>query len=93
MARQIHSKKDVRDAIKELQNAGWEYTQGSGKGHSVGFLSCPWKVATNQSNTNCHNGQNCRRSISGSPRNPGTLANQMRGWMRACINPKIPNEE
>jgi len=64
-----HPDKDIRKAVKDAQNAGWNVERARGTGHRWGTVSC---------------GQGCAVAISGTPRRPGDIAKRIREAIKKC---------
>ena len=71
MARRRHPKKEVEEALREAENAGWTVAP-SPSGHRWGSVHCSAGRA------------GCRLSIFSTPRNPGNHARHIRRALIRC---------
>ncbi|MEX2194945.1 MAG: hypothetical protein WD844_06640 [Thermoleophilaceae bacterium] len=64
-----HPDKDIRKAIKEAQDAGWQVEKNTGRGHRWGTLRC---------------GHGCKLGIWGTPGQGTTFAKRIREAVKKC---------
>ena len=87
MRRKKHPKKDVEDALRELEDLGWLVEEAKGgRAHAWGSVKCP----ANKMGA-CRSGIYCRMAVFSTPRNP---ENHARGLIRkaeGCLF-KLPIE-
>lgn len=72
-----HSKKKVREALKEIEALGWRVTQAKGgTSKKWGDIKCPYKSGT------C--GMNCIRSVASTPGKEHVHAEQLLKFVQRC---------
>lgn len=76
MARPIHPKKEVEQALRHAEAMGWSVVVGGG--HCWGRLYCPYN------DRECRCGEFCVTSIWSTPRSPDNLARQLRRVVNNC---------
>ena len=64
-----HPDKEIRKAIAEAQDAGWDIERAKGKGHRWGTVFC---------------GQGCAVAIWSTPRRPADIAKRVREAVKRC---------
>ncbi|MGH2781424.1 MAG: hypothetical protein ACRDL4_09335 [Thermoleophilaceae bacterium] len=64
-----HPDKDIRKAIKEALDAGWNVEKNTGGGHRWGTLRC---------------GRGCKLAVWSTPRQPATIAKRIREAVQKC---------
>ncbi len=69
MARRRHSKKDVEQAVRTAEAAGWSVTEIH-RGHRWGLLTCPAGIDT--------------VTLFSTPRDPATLGKRIREQVNRC---------
>ena len=84
--RMAHCKKEVEDALSELESMGWRIKLRKGKGHAWGLALCPWN------DKECHGGMHCQMSINSTPQNSGNHAARLLSQARGCIEWKAQEE-
>ncbi len=82
--RNTHPKQEVEEALQYAESKGWRVE--APRAH-WGIMYCP------QNDKDCRCGQFCITSISGTPRNAGTHAKQIRKVVDNCINTPDEREE
>lgn len=70
MPRHVHPKKDVEDALRHAENAGWRVTVGGS--HAWGRMYCPYN------DKDCRCGEFCITSVWSTPKSPGSHARALR---------------
>ncbi len=80
MARKSHPKKEVEEALRYAEKCGWRVEAGGS--HAWGKIYCP------HNDIECRCGAFCISSISGTPRDSGTHAKQIRRVIDNCRNRK-----
>lgn len=73
-----HQHKKMREALKYAKEKGWSIEESSGR--SWGTIYCPYK------DSNCRKGENCRRSVYTTPKNPENKSRELKRIIRNCIH-------
>lgn len=76
MARQKHAKKEVEEALRYAEEAGWTIEVGGS--HAWGRMYCP------DNDSECRCGEFCVSSIWSTPRSPGNHARQIKRVVDNC---------
>jgi hypothetical protein len=76
MPRKSHPHKEIEDALRYAERAGWRIA--SGGSHAWGKMYCP------RNSAECRCGEFCITSIAGTPRNPSGHARKIRRVVDHC---------
>lgn len=80
MVRKPHPKKDIEEALRHAEAAGWRISVGGS--HAWGKMFCPYKEDV------CRCGEFCVSSIWSTPKSPGTHAKALRRVVDNCTTHK-----
>jgi hypothetical protein len=90
VGRARHPKKEVEEAVRYAEAAGWRAEVGGS--HAWGRIYCPYNDAE------CRCGEFCITSVWSTPKNPGNHARQIKrvvdnctGRTRARVSGRVPN--
>jgi hypothetical protein len=81
-----HSKKEVEEAVRYAEKAGWNITLRA-KSHCWGMMRCPYN------DSNCRSGVFCQVSIWRTPQNSGSHAQKLQKVVDNCVRRKKESEE
>lgn len=76
MARSLHSKKEVEEALRYAEAKGWRVEVRGG--HAWGRIYCPYN------DEECRCGEFCIASVWSTPKNPGNHARALRRVVDNC---------
>lgn len=80
MARKLHPKKEIEEALVHAESHGWRVTVGGS--HAWGKLYCPYN------DDECRCGEFCITSVWSTPKNPGNEAKKLRRVVDNCTTRK-----
>jgi hypothetical protein len=76
VARNRHSSKDIEEALRHAERAGWRVEVGGS--HAWGRIFCPYDDSA------CRCGEFCITSIWSTPKNPGNFARKIKRVVDNC---------
>jgi hypothetical protein len=87
VSRKRHPNPEVEKALRYAESKGWRVETTGKSSHAWGRLYCPHE------DPECHCGDWCVTSVSGTPRNPETHAKQIRRRVDGCTGGPMDERE